>query len=244
MPMVLAGRLSADERAARSRELLETVGLGKRLDHFPAQLSGGEQQRVTIARAIANRPELLLLDEPTGDLDSVNSAIVMDLLTKLHERGLTLVMVTHDVYLKSFADRVVWMRDGKIQRVERNSDEAKRTAREQLADDLAAARARRETPVDEQVEVRRPANYDTHQSYDSSRPQQATLGELANAPVVAPQKTTTKTKKKKKKKGDKAPQSNGKSAAAPAVSLVDVESASGDSDDDDDDDHDDDSSSE
>ena len=106
------------------------------MDHFPAQLSGGEQQRVTIARAIANRPELLLLDEPTGDLDSVNSAIVMDLLTKLHERGLTLVMVTHDVYLKSFADRVIWMRDGKIQRIEKNSDESKAAARQQLANDL------------------------------------------------------------------------------------------------------------
>jgi len=95
------------------------VGLKHRLDHVPSQLSGGEQQRTTIARAIANNPELLLLDEPTGDLDTVNTLIVMKLLTKLNrEENITMLMVTHDVALKSFADRVIWMRDGKIQRIE------------------------------------------------------------------------------------------------------------------------------
>jgi putative ABC transport system ATP-binding protein len=168
MPMVLLGELSAAERAKRASELLATVGLSKRLDHFPSQLSGGEQQRVTIARAIANRPELLLLDEPTGDLDSVNGAIVMDLLTKLHERGLTLVMVTHDVHLKSFADRVIWMRDGKIARIDTNSDESKRKVRDELAAELAAHRAKVAKPVSRNIEVRLPHHYATDPSYDAA----------------------------------------------------------------------------
>jgi putative ABC transport system ATP-binding protein len=90
------------------------VCAGHRLDHFPSQLSGGEQQRVTIARALANRPELLLLDEPTGDLDSKNSEIVMKLLVDLNAKeGVTMVMVTHDVGLKQYANRVIRMVDGK-----------------------------------------------------------------------------------------------------------------------------------
>eukprot|EP01097_Dermamoeba_algensis_P000427 TRINITY_DN1148_c0_g1_i1.p2 TRINITY_DN1148_c0_g1~~TRINITY_DN1148_c0_g1_i1.p2 ORF type:complete len:165 (-),score=40.71 TRINITY_DN1148_c0_g1_i1:493-987(-) len=119
MPMILAGKLNSQERRARAIELLESVGIGKRLDHFPSQLSGGEQQRVTIARAMANKPDILLLDEPTGDLDTVNSLIVLKLLTDLNkQQKITLIMVTHDMGLKHFADRVIWMRDGKIQRVE------------------------------------------------------------------------------------------------------------------------------
>jgi ABC-type nitrate/sulfonate/bicarbonate transport system ATPase subunit len=168
MPMVLLGELSAAERAKRASELLATVGLSKRLDHFPSQLSGGEQQRVTIARAIANRPELLLLDEPTGDLDSVNGAIVMDLLTKLHERGLTLVMVTHDVHLKSFADRVIWMRDGKIARIDTNSDESKRKVGGGRAAAGAAPRGKVAKPVSRNIEVRLPHHYATDPSYDAA----------------------------------------------------------------------------
>jgi len=86
MPMILAGDLNATERRQRAIELLESVGIGKRLDHFPSQLSGGEQQRVTIARAMANKPDILLLDEPTGDLDTVNSLIVLKLLTDLNKQ--------------------------------------------------------------------------------------------------------------------------------------------------------------
>jgi putative ABC transport system ATP-binding protein len=137
MPMILAGELSGAERRQRAVELLTRVGMGDRLDHLPAQLSGGEQQRVTIARALANEPDLLLLDEPTGDLDTVNSAIVMDLLLDLNKRdGITLIMVTHDVGLKWFSDRVIWMRDGKIKAVELVSDDKRDQVTEQLCDDL------------------------------------------------------------------------------------------------------------
>ena len=119
MPMILAGKTNAEERRKRAIYLLSKVGLAERLNHYPSQLSGGEQQRVTIARAVSNKPEILLLDEPTGDLDSMNTILVMKLLTDLNkEENITLVMVTHDVGLKFFADRIIWMRDGKIQRVE------------------------------------------------------------------------------------------------------------------------------
>jgi putative ABC transport system ATP-binding protein len=87
VPMVLAATGSAEERHERARNLLDSVGLAGRYEHKPSQLSGGEQQRVTIARAISNKPSLLLLDEPTGDLDSMNSDIVMDILLELNRQG-------------------------------------------------------------------------------------------------------------------------------------------------------------
>ena len=108
------------ERRAIGCALLEQVGLGHRLGHYPNMLSGGEQQRVTIARALANTPPLLLLDEPTGDLDTKNTRNVVRMLRHLNEDlGVTLVMVTHDMYLKNYASRVFYMRDGKLQRIER-----------------------------------------------------------------------------------------------------------------------------
>ena len=119
LPMILAGEKSRGSIARRARELLTRVGLGHRLDHLPSQLSGGEQQRVTIARAIANRPQLLLLDEPTGDLDTVNGTIILGLLLQLNRHeGITCVMVTHDQSLKHYAHRVVHMVDGKVLRIE------------------------------------------------------------------------------------------------------------------------------
>merc|ERR1712000_105754 len=180
MPMVLAGDLTSGQRSKRSKELLKTVGLEKRLSHFPSQLSGGEQQRVTVARAISNRPELLLLDEPTGDLDSVNGAIVMDLLCQLHEQGLTLVMVTHDVHLKNFADRVIWMRDGKIQRIEENSDEAKKAARESLVEELNNARTNADKPISKTIELREPKHYETSVDYkqNDKQPKQLSIEAL------------------------------------------------------------------
>jgi putative ABC transport system ATP-binding protein len=99
----------------RARSLLESVGLGDRLDHYPVQLSGGEQQRVALARAFMVKPPILMADEPTGNLDSMNGAHVLDLLIKLNQReGTTLVLVTHDIALASRADRIVTMRDGVI----------------------------------------------------------------------------------------------------------------------------------
>ncbi|MFO1509830.1 MAG: ABC transporter ATP-binding protein [Steroidobacteraceae bacterium] len=99
---------------ARAQELLERVGLGARADHFATELSGGEQQRVAIARALMNDPPLLLADEPTGNLDSAAGESVMQLLTSLHEGGRTIVLVTHDEHVASFADREIVIRDGVI----------------------------------------------------------------------------------------------------------------------------------
>ena len=96
-------------------EALAWVGLSERRDHFPSQLSGGEQQRVAIARAIVNHPAILLADEPTGNLDSKNSAAVLTLMRDLNRRlGQTIVMITHDAEAAAFGDRIVKMRDGRI----------------------------------------------------------------------------------------------------------------------------------
>lgn len=115
LPMQLQGKLSREEIRNRARQLLQDVGLEQRMDHFPNQLSGGEQQRVTIARSIANKPRILLLDEPTGDLDTRSTDIVMKILIDLNMREkITMIMVTHDVGLKQFAHRVVKMADGKV----------------------------------------------------------------------------------------------------------------------------------
>jgi putative ABC transport system ATP-binding protein len=113
LPAELAG--AGAEAATRARELLTRVGLADRLDHYPVQLSGGEQQRVALARAFITRPPLLLADEPTGNLDGRTGAQVLELLLELNRReGATLVMVTHDPALASHADRVITLRDGLI----------------------------------------------------------------------------------------------------------------------------------
>lgn len=113
LPLLLAG---AKEREARQRavETLTRVGLGHRTNHRPPELSGGEQQRVTIARALAGRPRLVWADEPTGALDSESAAEVMDLLCELHAGGMTLMLVTHDPGVGAKAQRMVRMRDGEI----------------------------------------------------------------------------------------------------------------------------------
>ena len=115
LPMLYSSRrLSGRERHQRAREALEQVGLAERADHRPNQLSGGEQQRVAIARAIANQPSVLLADEPTGNLDSRTSAEIMTVFQSLNQRGITIVMVTHELDIARFARRNVFMRDGLI----------------------------------------------------------------------------------------------------------------------------------
>ena len=114
LPYELSGG-DVSSGVARARSLLENVGLGDRLDHYPVQLSGGEQQRVALARAFMVKPPILMADEPTGNLDSVNGAHVLDLLITLNQReGTTLVLVTHDIALAERADRIVTMRDGLV----------------------------------------------------------------------------------------------------------------------------------
>lgn len=109
------GGLSRSERAGRALELLKDVGLEHRLKHFPSELSGGERQRVAVARSLANRPSVLLADEPTGNLDSENAAHVVELLLRLHkELGTTLILVTHDLAIAALAARTVRMKDGRI----------------------------------------------------------------------------------------------------------------------------------
>jgi putative ABC transport system ATP-binding protein len=113
---------------ARARELLKSVGLEDRMDHYPVQLSGGEQQRVALARAFMVKPPILMADEPTGNLDSVNGAHVLDLLISLNQReGTTLILVTHDRTLTARADRIVTLSDGKVVADEMQSAEVSRS---------------------------------------------------------------------------------------------------------------------
>jgi putative ABC transport system ATP-binding protein len=112
VPLELAG---APDAMTRARALLGEVGLAERAHHYPVQLSGGEQQRVAVARAIAHRPPLLLADEPTGNLDSATGKQIIELLVGVNRRlGSTLVLVTHDPALASHADRIVTLRDGRV----------------------------------------------------------------------------------------------------------------------------------
>ena len=113
LPALVAGE-SPRDYAARTDELLALVGLTDRAAHLPAELSGGEQQRVAIARALLRRPEVLLADEPTGNLDSAGGLMVLRLLRRLVDDGQTVVMVTHDAGAAALADRVVFLRDGSI----------------------------------------------------------------------------------------------------------------------------------
>lgn len=114
--------ISRRERRQRAVEALEKVGLANRLDHHPSQLSGGQQQRIAIARALVNRPELVLADEPTGNLDTRTSIEIMGLFQELNEAGITLVMVTHELDIAEYCKRVVVMRDGVVISDTRNAD--------------------------------------------------------------------------------------------------------------------------
>jgi putative ABC transport system ATP-binding protein len=113
IPLLLAG-VHTREARRRAHETLERVGLGHRTDHRPTELSGGEQQRVTIARALAGRPRIVWADEPTGALDSESAADVMQLMREVHDDGVTLVLITHDPGVGAQAERLIRMRDGRI----------------------------------------------------------------------------------------------------------------------------------
>ncbi|MFA5992999.1 MAG: ABC transporter ATP-binding protein [Candidatus Pacearchaeota archaeon] len=109
------------EAEKRATHLLHMLGLGDRLNHKPNQLSGGQQQRVAIARALANDPEVILADEPTGNLDSSTGKFVMDFLGKMNSEGKTIILITHDIGLVSYAKRIVHIKDGKIEKEVFNS---------------------------------------------------------------------------------------------------------------------------
>jgi putative ABC transport system ATP-binding protein len=119
LPMSIAD-VKKTERNKRAEKLLEMVGLKDRVNHKPAELSGGEQQRVAIARALANNPRFLLLDEPTGNIDSKTALELMDLLRKLNSDGVTIIMVTHDQHLAGEAKKTAQMLDGVITSIEAN----------------------------------------------------------------------------------------------------------------------------
>ena len=113
LPLTYRG-MPGDERKQRVHEALERVGMSNRVRHYPGQLSGGQQQRVAVARAIVGRPLILLADEPTGNLDSVNGETVMSLLQELHREGATICMVTHDPRYAKHAERTIHLFDGQV----------------------------------------------------------------------------------------------------------------------------------
>ncbi len=116
LPMIFSGRQNKE----RAVKLLKGVGLPERMEHLPSQLSGGERQRVAIARAMANEPDIIMADEPTGNLDSKSGKEVIDYLLKLNkEKGITLIIVTHDKNIASCANRIIYLKDGKIIKEER-----------------------------------------------------------------------------------------------------------------------------
>jgi putative ABC transport system ATP-binding protein len=123
LPLLYSG-VPAAERHARATESLRRVGLGDRVHHHPNQMSGGQQQRVAIARALVNRPRVILADEPTGNLDSRTSVEVMALFQELGRTGITVILVTHEPDIASYASRVVTMRDGRVRSDVRQAPQA------------------------------------------------------------------------------------------------------------------------
>ena len=114
LPMVYAGH-SKSERVERATEVLTQVGLQDRMDHKPNQLSGGQRQRVAVARALVNKPSIILADEPTGNLDSKTSVEIMNLFNEIHANGNTVILVTHEEDIAAYAHRIIRLRDGLIE---------------------------------------------------------------------------------------------------------------------------------
>ena len=129
LPMIFA-RVPKKERVKRVRELLKKVGLLDKSNHYPSELSGGQQQRVAIARALANDPEILLADEPTGALDTKSASMIMDLFKEVNNEGKTVIVVTHDPKVASYAERIAVIKDGKIIKEDASVDEAIELIRE------------------------------------------------------------------------------------------------------------------
>jgi len=118
LPMIFAG-MTTDEAMEKAKSLLETVGLGERLNHKPFELSGGQQQRVAIARALANDPAIILADEPTGNLDLRTGKEIINLLREMNKKKkVSVITATHDLKMLDVSDRVIWIRDGMIERIE------------------------------------------------------------------------------------------------------------------------------
>lgn len=114
LPLIYAG-ISRSDREERALQMLESVGLGDRAHHRPNELSGGQRQRVAVARALVNDPSIILADEPTGNLDTKTSYEIMDLFQKLHDKGNTIIMVTHEDDIAHYAHRIVRLRDGLVE---------------------------------------------------------------------------------------------------------------------------------
>ncbi|HDR68377.1 MAG TPA: ABC transporter ATP-binding protein, partial [Bacteroidaceae bacterium] len=124
LPLIYAG-VGKSERLDRAKATLADVGLADRMDHKPNELSGGQRQRVAVARALVNNPSIILADEPTGNLDSKTSLDIMRLIREIHEKGNTIILVTHEESIALNARRIVRLIDGEIERIEINKEPAK-----------------------------------------------------------------------------------------------------------------------
>ena len=121
LPLIYAG-IGKTDRVAKATKTLEEVGLGDRMDHRPNELSGGQRQRVAVARALVNNPSIILADEPTGNLDSKTSVDIMKLFGHIHDRGNTIILVTHEEDISRYAHRIIRLLDGEIDRIEINEN--------------------------------------------------------------------------------------------------------------------------
>ncbi len=127
LPLIYAG-MSRGDRQDRAAEVLDSVGLGDRMDHKPNELSGGQRQRVAVARALVNRPSIILADEPTGNLDTKTSMEIMTLFQEIHDRGNTVILVTHEPDIAEYAHRIVRLRDGEVESDVKNEKVARTPA--------------------------------------------------------------------------------------------------------------------